>query len=285
MANDFVRLPDEGEDDGVWADFADPNIRASILGRYTARLYNDAGVLKISKGRIGTDDGTNEGVARIDTITTINMAAVSNSNWAKIEMSIVGAAVTFAAADIVGATIDNELPSGFISSYDPEKGGHYIIATKRVVGLVWKNTGGTLEGVINCIGGEDSFTGYNISDDADDHYFIFNRFKGKNQYHGTIRTSAGTTTRGDVYDWLSPSLENTGDKIGISCSAYNTAGAAEDAYIYTTAIRTAGDTITLYGTYINASAGTVSNGVVACVDGSAVLFPAVPGSGNIELNW
>lgn len=157
MANDFVRLPDEGEDDGVWADFADPNIRASILGRYTARLYNDAGVLKISKGRIGTDDGTNEGVARIDTITTINMAAVSNGNWAKIEMSIVGAAVTFAAADIVGATTNVAIPSTVKTNYDPEKGGYYLVATKRLIGIAYKDGSGNLSYIYNC---EDGILGF-----------------------------------------------------------------------------------------------------------------------------
>jgi hypothetical protein len=173
MANDFVRFPNSGGDLGTWDTYAEPNIRGGALGHYSCNLYDNAGALTLSKGAIGIDDGTNEGISRIDTITVISMAAVSNANWAKIEMTVAGAGVSFAASDIAGATDPAALPAGFTGAYNPEKAGFYITGTKRCIGLAWKNTGGTLEGIVNVLPYMDGYIGYSISDDANDIRYSF----------------------------------------------------------------------------------------------------------------
>jgi len=172
MANYFWRKPRIGQDENQWGQYNDAHINVG-LGICTCKLYDDAGTLKISKGKIGIDDNTITGVSLIDTITTISMALVSNGNWAKIEMSVSGTAVTFAAADIVGATDESSLPAGFTGSYDGDKTGYYITGTKRCIGLAWKNSGGTLEGVVNVISNLEAYEGYSLSDDANDNWYYF----------------------------------------------------------------------------------------------------------------
>lgn len=148
MANRFVREPIEGGDQNSWAAFLLSQTRMSE-GVITGQLYNSGGTLKVPACKIGINDGTNRGVAEIDTITDINLAGVSNETWAKIEMTVSGTSVAFAAADIVGATDPTTLPSEFKNSFNAEKGGFYIDSDKRCIGLAWLNGSGVLLAVIN----------------------------------------------------------------------------------------------------------------------------------------
>jgi len=184
MANNFIRFAIEGGDEDDWADFEEPQNYSGTIGACYCNLYDDSGTLKITKGRVGIDDGTNTGTAIIDTVTTISIAGVSNSNWAKIEVSVSGVGVTIAAADISGATDETALPAGFTDAWDGNKGGFYIAANKRCIGLAWKNAGGTLEGIINVGDYSDSYSGYSISDDAYDNYYSF--IKDKNEIDTVI---------------------------------------------------------------------------------------------------
>jgi hypothetical protein len=175
MANQFWRFPVEGGDDGAWAPFADEHLRGAGTGSYSCNLYDDSGDLKISKGKIGINNGTVEGIADIDTVTLISLAAVTNGNWAKIEMTVSGTNVTFSAADTdTGVDTDpSTLPTGFTGGWNGEKQGFYISATKRVIGLAWVNSSGTLEGVINVLQSIEGYMGYSISDDANDNKYSF----------------------------------------------------------------------------------------------------------------
>jgi hypothetical protein len=175
MANQAIRYPIEGGDLGAWAPFAEAQLKAGGLGAYSCNLYDDAGTLKISTGWISINNDTVLAACEIDTITSISLAAVSNSNWAKIEMSVSGASVTFSAADISGATDEKTLPSDFTDAFVPQKQGFYITSTKRVIGLAWKNAGGTLEGVINVLPKIDGYMGYSLSDDANDIKYSFSK--------------------------------------------------------------------------------------------------------------
>lgn len=172
MANNFVREPIINADINTWANYELPQNRRSE-GINTAKIYDDSGTLKISKGVIGLNDGTNRGTILIDTVTTINIGSCANANWCKIEVSVSGTAVTVAAATIAGATNAKSLPADFTSAYNPEKGGFYITATKRCIGIAWKNTGGTLEGVVNSLSEIDGWEGYSQSDDANDYPYYF----------------------------------------------------------------------------------------------------------------
>jgi len=173
MANQFVRFPTEGGDDNTWAPFEEAQNKTGVLGVYSAHLYNDSGALKLTKGRIGINDGTNIGTVELDTIETIDIAGISNSNWAQVEMAVSGTGVSFSVSDIVGGTDASSLPAAFTASYNPEKAGYYINATKRTIGLIWKNASGTLEGIINDRGGNQGYCGFSIGDDANDNYYSF----------------------------------------------------------------------------------------------------------------
>jgi len=148
MANTFYRKPTIGGDVGAWGPYNDALNDAS-LGVLTGKLYNDAGALKVPVCKIGIDNGTNRGICDIDTVTTISLAGVSNSIWAAIEMSISGTAVTFTATDIAGATDPTIIPASVRAAFDGAKGGFYLTATKRCIGLAWKHTTGVLLAVVN----------------------------------------------------------------------------------------------------------------------------------------
>lgn len=172
MSNLFYRKPIIGADENSWAPLNDAHLNVG-LGACSVKLYDDGGTLKVSKGIIGISDGTVTGIAYIDTVTTISLAGISNGNWAKIEMSVSGTSVTFTATDIAGATDPEVLPAGFTGSFDDEKRGYYITATKRCIGLAWKNSSGTLEGIANVLNNVEGYEGYSISDDANDNWYYF----------------------------------------------------------------------------------------------------------------
>lgn len=160
MSNAFYRKPVIGADENNWGPYNDAHI-LNAVGLNSCKLYDDAGTLKISKGRIGIDNGTNKGSCDIDTVTSISLAAVTNSNWAKIEIEVSGTAVSFSASDTnTGVdTAPEIIPSGFKSAFDESKQGFYITATKRTVGLVWLDSSGNLAGIINANNYE-SYSGY-----------------------------------------------------------------------------------------------------------------------------
>lgn len=148
MANNFVREPIEGGDSNSWATYELQQNRRSE-GQMTAYLYNDSGTLKLSTGIIGIYDNTNRGTIVIDTITTVDISSVSNSNWGKVEVSVSGTTITIAVVDISGATTESTIPSDYLNAYDGEKGGYYITATKRCIGIVYKSSVGELSSILS----------------------------------------------------------------------------------------------------------------------------------------
>ena len=173
MANYFYREAIDGADQGVWADQELPQNRAGSIGQLTAQIYEDTGAIKVRPGVIGLDNSSNKGIIVVDTITTVDISGVSNSNWGKVEVSISGTTPSFTAADISGATNPASLPSNFTDAYDSEKGGYYIDATKRCIGLLWKNSGGLLQGVLNVEPFIEGYQGWSTTDDANDFFYRF----------------------------------------------------------------------------------------------------------------
>ena len=153
MANNFTRFPITGGDDGVWGPLLLANIR-DMVGLNSCKLYDDSGTLKVSQGKIGINDNTNEGIMTIDTITTISIAGVSNSNWAQIEVELSGGVPVFSATNISGATDVDTLPVILSSAFVGAKNGYYINATKRAIGAIYKDSTGTLAVIINNLHGE-----------------------------------------------------------------------------------------------------------------------------------
>lgn len=175
MGNNFKRNPNNHGDIGVYHDYVIEQMRRS-LGSYSCKLYSDSGTLKVSVGGIGISDGTNEGTCIVDTVMTVDLAACEVSSWAKIEVEVTGAtAFTITASDSTAGTNAAALPSEFTGAYNGAKGGFYIDATKRCIGLAWKNASGTLEGIVNCLPLIDGWIGYCQSDDANDYPYVFEK--------------------------------------------------------------------------------------------------------------
>jgi hypothetical protein len=165
MANIIKFEPLDGGDLDAWGPKELAQNRPG-LSLSTALLYDDGGTLKISKGQIGFDDGTNKGVAIIDTITSISLAGITvgaTGLWAKIEMSASGATPVFTASDITGATASTAIPSEFTGAWDYAKQGFRISATKVCVGLAWVTAAGALAGVVNVLPGIQGYWGYAVA--------------------------------------------------------------------------------------------------------------------------
>lgn len=148
MAYTFTRRPIAGADENTWAPLEQAQ-NVAVLSIYTAYLFNDSGTLKVTAGNIGMNDGTNFGVSNSTTEQTISIAAVTNGNWAYVLMSVSGASVTFSAVDIAGETDSNSFPSTTVDAlWNGARGGFYS-ASNRILGVIYKGSGGTLDIVYN----------------------------------------------------------------------------------------------------------------------------------------
>src|SRR3972149_6889358 len=166
MANYFRREATDGGDSGVWAVFEQAQ-NHSALSLITCYLYNDAGVPKLSTGRVGLDNGSNKGTVRFDSVSPLTLVGLTASRWALLEVSVVGTTPSVTATTIAGANDPAAPPATFTGAYVGDKGGYYVTATKRVLGLLWVSSGGLLEGVISCGMGA-SYIGSSQSNDAYD---------------------------------------------------------------------------------------------------------------------
>lgn len=160
MSNAAFRKPIVGGDDNAWATYNDAFIKSAV-GEYTAYLYDDAGTLKISPGRIGINNGTDFYSCIIDTATSIDISGVTNSRWAQIEMAVSGGVPVFTATTIAAGTDASSTPTAFKNSWDTAKAGFYISATKRCIGIIWKSAAGTLFGIINAKNMTKGYSGFN----------------------------------------------------------------------------------------------------------------------------
>lgn len=167
MANYFYREAIDGADDEIWAQYEIEQNRAGAIGQLTTRLYDDAGVLKCAIGKIGFDNGSNRGVIDIDTITDIPIAGLTVSRWAQVEISVSGTLPSFEITSIAAAATVSTLPIQLTNNYDETKQGFYITATKRLLGVVWIDGAGNLDGIVNCLAYTDSYLGKSDSNAND----------------------------------------------------------------------------------------------------------------------
>lgn len=122
---------------------ADVKNNYSNMGLLTAALYNDAGVLKLSTGLIGINDGSYTAILDITSITTLDFTGITNGYWFSIEMSRSNDSPVFTLADLAGETTVNHIPD--VSAYFKEyKNGFYLTSTKRLIGLGYKNSSAAL---------------------------------------------------------------------------------------------------------------------------------------------
>lgn len=166
MANRFYRRPVIGSDENNWAQYNDAHILEAI-GECNVTVYDNAGTLTISKGRIGINDGTHEGVCILDTNSTPDTSGVAASHWAEVYMTVSGANVTFTVLQMAD-TDDWTIPSTFKNAYDYEKGGYYINSARRCIALIWIDSNGDLNGIINVLNNCEGYNGYTYKDDFGD---------------------------------------------------------------------------------------------------------------------
>lgn len=275
------RFANEGADENTWAQYVLAMERINI-GVNTCKLYNDGGVLKLSKGRIGIDDGTQPSICEIDTVETIALTG-NTSQWQEVYMTVAGTAVSFATADIVGATDPRFLPAGFTGVYNAEKEGYYINADRRCIGIVWVNAAGTLEGIINTLNNADGFEGYALTDDANDWIYTYSKYKGFINYGGYFEDGA-SPTQNTIYDVIADALKNVGDEMPVN-GGFSAVGAGAELYTmsFVKARRTAADTIT-FTAVGNSTAGIVGIATYAAQNGSALKFTG-HGSTDVAMSW
>jgi len=182
MANNFVVLSVVGGSLNTWGTTLNTLLQAGGIGALTAELYNDGGVLKLSKGKIGIDNGvaTGIGVAIIDTITTISTAGMTAGLWYAIEMSVSGTAVTLTITPIAGANDESVIDAATKAAYDYEKTGYYLTASKRLLGVVFLRAALALGRIVNCESGKLGFKGIRI-----EKYYVGTTESIK--YYNTIR--------------------------------------------------------------------------------------------------
>lgn len=179
--NNFVALSVVGGSLNTWGTTLNTLLQAGGIGALTAELYNDGGTLKLSKGKIGINNGvaTGIGVCIIDTITTISTAGMTAGLWHAIEVSVSGTAVTISITPIVGASDESMIDAATKAAYDYEKTGYYLTASKRLIGVVFLRAALALGRIVNCESGKLGFKGIITEDTYDSTGSIVVRYIAK----------------------------------------------------------------------------------------------------------
>lgn len=154
MANTFYPEPINNSDLGVWGP-KELRQNQATMGLITAKLYNDAGVLKMTTGVIGFNDGSMNGTFIFDSVSTLDFSGITSGYWFTIELSRTNTTPVFTCTRIESATSQSLSPV-IDTYYNPLKGGYYMTASKRLIGLAWKTGGGALEAVFNLISNDDN---------------------------------------------------------------------------------------------------------------------------------
>lgn len=140
MANRFIREPIIGGDDNAWAPYL---LALTEAGGFASSFLNvapDGGYgISIGVGAIGINYGTTKGVAVIDSGIIISLAGLTPSNWCNVVISASGTSVTIEAVS-VGSGGDVTSPP--YQAYSTSKQGFYDTSGRRIIGMVWIDSGG-----------------------------------------------------------------------------------------------------------------------------------------------
>jgi hypothetical protein len=160
MADTFWREPLNHGDANIFHDYVMAQLRRGGLTALSMELLNTGGALHLSAGYCGIDDGTGTGgrgtIIR-DADSALSIAGITIGTWASIEASVAGTVVTYHVTDIAGGNDESVIPAAVLSSYDYMKGGYYLIATRRLIGIAFKKSDGSLGRIINCQDGQHGF--------------------------------------------------------------------------------------------------------------------------------
>ena len=158
MADTFYHEPNVGSDANIWGPYMLMQARVGGRGGLSMELLNTGGALHLSAGYAGIDDGTVKGTVERTADAALSLAGVSAGNWAAIELSIVAGVPTYTISDIAGGDDEWTIPASVKVAYDYMKGGYYLIASKRLIGIAFKTAfAGVLSRVVNCECGKRGF--------------------------------------------------------------------------------------------------------------------------------
>jgi len=165
MSDIATRQALNGGDADVWAPFEQAQNHLAI-GSHTRYLYLLGGALYLSAGMSGLYDGSQYYNISNAAARSLNIASLTASLWATVELSVVAGNVVTTLTSLLGFNNPAVIPTTFTGAYDPTKGGHYITGTKRCVALLWINAAGQVAGIVNAVGGVNGYSGYSTSDNA-----------------------------------------------------------------------------------------------------------------------
>ncbi len=142
MALTFVRQPTDGGDLDAWAAYEQAQNHLS-LGINTSRLYVSGTTLYLRKGLIGFYDGSFYGVITNDADVALSVAGLTVSMWARVEIALVAGVPVITLTSVAASGTDlGALITTLVGAYDAAKGGFYVSATKRCLGIVKINAAG-----------------------------------------------------------------------------------------------------------------------------------------------
>jgi len=249
-------------------------LRRGGEGGNSCYLYDDSGALTLSLGFFGINDGVVRGSVEVTTAGAISLVGLTVSRWAKVEASVSGTSVTFEITSIAAASDPATLPTDFTAGYNGAKGGFYITATKRCIGVVWISAAGALKGIVNPFDAY-LYDGYSEINSASSCYFrkekgsTFTQSIAKPFHSKIIGTINHTSypTQNDIFDALNNYIPTNGDIMRVSGGALDNSGTLI-SWIILSAARGAAD-ITLYCMKTVVATGITSFESVTIANGSA----------------
>jgi hypothetical protein len=142
MALTFTRQSIDGGDLDAWGSYEQAQNHLS-LGLNTSRLYVSGTTLYLRKGVIGFYDGSTYGVITNDADATLSVAGLTVSTWARVEIAVVAGVPVITLTSVAASGTDlGALITMLVGAYDASKGGFYVSATKRCLGVVKINAAG-----------------------------------------------------------------------------------------------------------------------------------------------
>jgi hypothetical protein len=142
MALTFTRQALDGSDLDAWAAYEQAQNHLS-LGLNTSRLYISGTTLYLRKGLVGFYDGSTYGVITNDADATLSVAGLTVSTWARVEIAVIAGVPVITLTSVAASGTDlGALITTLVGAYDAAKGGFYVSATKRLIGVVKINAAG-----------------------------------------------------------------------------------------------------------------------------------------------
>lgn len=163
----YTREPTVAGDFAIWGNYLMAQVRRGGEGALSCELYNNSGSLYLSRGHIGINNGSGRGSIECTEAGSINTGGLTANCWAAIEVSVSGVVATLSITSIAGELDESFIPTSIKGSYNYEKQGYYLTATKRLIGIVFLRTALSTGRIVNCEGGKFGFKNIRIVEKHD----------------------------------------------------------------------------------------------------------------------